>query len=239
VLSLAILISSCRRYQANGFNQTVRDTWGKDSHVPYFFFVGDGALRGGPDEIQLNVPDGDLTLQTKESLAWAVRNGFSHVFRAFPDTYVDTYRLLKSNWQDHIYTGNEQYSGGYTFAHGGPGYVLGPKAIHILLDSPIEKHDLHKSEDQWVGHSLGLRGIVCHDDKRYSLSKSWAKDEADPLEDNELISAHLSNYAGKYEPQWMHATHAARHGRPFEITIPRLKGCNCDHCMAHATGKIR
>jgi hypothetical protein len=237
-----ILVSSCRRDQANGYNDAVRLTWAADKTIPCFFIVGDGGIATR-DTVKLNVPDDylGLTFKTKESLAWAIRNGFTHVFRSFTDTYVDVKRLADSNFADHDYTGNrsDAQAGGYRFAHGGPGYWLGPRAIHILLDAPIEKekYDWHKFEDQWVGSTLHSHGIVCVDDKRYSMSMSYLKSEADPLEDNDLISAHLSNLTNQYHPDWMREVHSKRYGLDYKPTIAREKGCMCENCIALKMGQ--
>jgi len=206
------------------------------SRIPYFFFIGDGAVSSRADEIKLNVPDDylSLTYKSKESLAWAVRQGFTHAFRAFTDTHLDVGRLAQSGFAQHDYVGNDAglQSAGFQFTHGGPGFWTGPRAINILLDSPIlkEKYETDRYEDQWAGRVLYERGMVPFDDKRYSMGWSYGKDEPAVLEGNDTISEHLSSSQGQYFPDWMYAAHARRFGVPYTSKERRRKGCNCAHC---------
>ena len=235
-----ILVSSCKRDVENGMNLAVRDTWATDSKLPYFFILGDGNKQRWADEVILNVPDDYLSLpfKTKHSIEWAVRCGFTHIFRAFTDTFIDTHRLLyDSNYASHPYIGNRSKDG---FVHGGPGYWLGPKAIKILIDAPIEKSKFEndKYEDQWVGRVLALHGIHCRDDKNYSMGWSYGLDEQDPLETNEIITVHLSGESsGQYDKDWMGQVYAKRYKLPYKPTVPRLKGCNCKRCQKAALDK--
>lgn len=225
-----ILVSSCLRDQQNGSNDSIRQTWAKDSPIPVFFVVGDGVFARQSDEVKLNVPDHYLAmpLKAKASLAWAVRNGFTHVFRCFTDSYVDVFRLADSRFQNHDYIGN--FVDG--FAQGGPGYWLGPKAISIVLDCPIrpEKFEADKYEDQWIGRVLCGVGM---DDKRYSMGMSLKKAEPDPLHENDVVSVHLSMWTNQYDRDWMHQVHARRHKLPFLASVPRLPHqCLCQHCRS-------
>ena len=237
-----ILLSSCKRDQENGFNQAVRDTWAKSSPIPVFFIVGDGAFARQSDEVKLNVPDNylSLPLKTKESLAWAVRQGFTHAFRAFSDTYIDTARLQDDGSWRWDYVGN-LCDRELPFMHGGPGYWLGPKAIALLLDSPIDvtrfENDIY--EDQWVGRVLNGR-VVLRDDKRYSMGMSYKMAEPDCLVDNDVITVHLSMWTNQYDPDWMRQVHAARFGDRHEALVPRdPHQCMCKTCLLIKAKKER
>jgi len=200
--------------------------------------VGDGAVALHRDEVHLNVPDDylSLTFKTKESIAWAVRQGFTHIFRAFTDTHLDLGRLAASEFAQHDYFGNGAglQAAGFHFAHGGPGYWLGPRGINIVLDSPIRKETIEtdKYEDKWVGRVMYAVGMIPWDDKRFSMGWSYGKDEPAVLEHNETISEHLSSSQGQYFPDWMYSAHARRFGMPYSSEYRRRKGCNCKHCRA-------
>ena len=240
----AILISSCKRDADNGANLAVRETWGLDSPIPYFFVLGRGCVAKYANDLVLDVPDGwlDLPLKTKEGHRWALDMGFDFIFQCFVDTFIDTERLLASGFERNDYTGNksEPYPG-FTFAHGGPGYWTSRKAVKIVLDSPIDPaaFESDKYEDQWSGRRLGLAGIECFDDKRYSMGWSYNRDEtAFCLEDNDTITVHLSSQTGLYEPEWMRQLYSKRYGTPFVATKPRAKGCSCKYCMARLAAAL-
>ena len=238
-----ILVSSCKRDQQNGANQAVRETWGARSRIPYFFILGQGAKQLNPDELFFDVGDAylDLPHKTKQSLSWALNNGYTNAFRAFTDTFIDTERLLSSGFEKYDYTGNESEPyPGFTFAHGGPGYWLSRKGMKIVVDSPIDRKAFNSDqyEDQWSGRRLGLAGIKCVDDKRYSMG--WSYDKEEPhlsLSSNNVISVHLSNQPGQYESDWMRQVHAERYGMAFKATKVRLKGCCCKYCVARAAAQ--
>lgn len=207
-----ILISSCRRDQENGNNQAIRDTWGHRSVIPYRFFVGD-VPPVADDEICLDYcPDGYFSLPCKTwgSLKWAFENGYTHYFRAFTDTYIDTERLLASGWEAHDYYGNPCGFYRDLFMHGGPGYWLGLRAAQIIINQGYEKALGEKFEDYWVGKLMMEHQVPPAYDFRLSMGSSYSRREPMVLPTNDIISEHLSDSGNKYDKMSMYARHALR-----------------------------
>lgn len=230
-----VLVNSCKRDQKNGWNDVVRETWAKSSPVPVFFVVGDGCFARQPDELKLNVPDHYLGLpvKTKESLAWAVRNGYARVFCASTSTYVDTARLEADGSYRWDYVGNLTGSVRGPFADMRPGFNLGTKAMCILLDTPIWPNSFPGDNyvDEWIGRAL-LGHVEWRDDKRYSMGMGIKEMQPDPRNENDVISVNLADWTGKYEPDWMRQVHANRFRLPHVATSPRKRWrCPCKHCQ--------
>lgn len=211
-----ILVSSCASDIRKGYNQAIRETWGKVSLIPIFFFIGytDDALA--TDEIMVEAPDNyySLPMKTALSVRWALNLGYTHFFRAFTDTYVDTGRLLRSGFENHEYVGNMCGFHVAGFMHGGPGYWLGPQAGQIVANE-LPVHE--KFEDQWVGKMMRRHNIGFVPDFRYSMGTSYDRRELPSLPTNDIISEHLSNsaiYEHKnvplYDPSMMHGRHSNR-----------------------------
>lgn len=211
-----ILISSCKRDVENGYNQSIRDTWGADSPIDFKFFLGHGNVIQNPDEVLLNVPDdyGSLTAKTQASVQWALDNGYTHCFRSFTDTYIDPSRLLKSGFEKHHYIGNCFNCPGEPFCHGGPGYWLGPQAMPYVAKAVITATD--NCEDQWVGHVLKTAYIEPVHDDRYSMGLSYNRHERRISDDNAVISEHLSLQRGEYHKRWMYESYTRR----FKVPPP-------------------
>jgi len=210
-LSLAkpvILVSSCVRDRKNGSQQAIRDTWGADSKIPYFFFLGDTAPEA-PDEVELDCPDNYFSLpqKTQLSLKWALDRGYTQMIRAFTDTYIDTQRLVETCYGRDDYVGNLCTQVGWTFINGGPGYILSRKCAKVVVDSDIGNWQL---EDQWVGWLMSHNKIEPIHDPRFSMGRSYTHREPFPLPDNDVITAHLSSQRGVYDKYLMYRTHRRR-----------------------------
>lgn len=229
-----IAISSCGDFEANGNNQAMRDTWLKDAialGVPYKFFFGTG--QNAPQlEDSILLPDvddgyGSLTYKTRASLRWAYGQGFDHVLRVFPDTYVRMDRMMACPFMDFDYYGDFRSEEGgrpdggtgkkmptlqqaQNYASGGAGYWLSRKAFSFLIDAPVLgvwRDDLTPYvEDLWVGNILGKCGTTLKyfDDTRFCNhgSRMW------PNVRNDLITAHMS-CPERYEKGSMYAAHVA------------------------------
>lgn len=237
-----ILISSCKRDVFNGANQAIRDTWGADSAIPYFFLLGkENGITMQRDEIVLDVPDDYLSLpfKSREGKRWALATGFDFFFQCFTDTFIDTERLAASGYEKHDYTGNLAVGWKISFAHGGPGYWTSKKCAKVLIDRAIEGNhfpETDRYEDQWTGRILG-GSVQCWDDKRYSMGCSYKFEKGAVLAENDLITEHLSSATNQYHPEWMHQAFAKRYGLPFTVKKPKLRGCNCYKCVALAIGR--
>jgi|HubBroStandDraft_4_1064222.scaffolds.fasta_scaffold02564_3 hypothetical protein len=199
-----ILISSCVRDRRNGFQQAIRDTWGKSPAIPYRFFLGDVEAEEG-DEVSLPCPDNYFSLpqKTKLSLEWALENDYSHAFRCFTDTFIDTIRLRASAYAEGDYIGNPfQHGTKGFFMHGGPGYWLSRRAAEIVVGSELSMSE--QLEDQWVGRCLIDTEVTVKVDYRYSMGRSYCYYQLPVLPDNEVISEHLSKNRDKYEKWQMY-----------------------------------
>ena len=203
-----ILISSCKRDVDQRLNQTIRETWGKDSKIPYFFLLGDGNAPTQPDEIVLaGVKDDYYSLphKTQQGHAWAKAQGFDWTFQAFTDTYIDTERLLASGFAekgDYIgnkgaWAKNSKERAGLEFCHGGTGYWLSPRATDLIIAADIGNENL---EDQFVATVMKANGIRITDDKRYSMGTTYNFREPKVLATNSVITNHLSDSAHKCTP---------------------------------------
>ena len=205
-----ILISSCKRDQENGNNQAIRNTWGAHSVIPYRFFVGDTSPEHD-DEIMLDCPDNyfSLPMKTQLSLRWAMLEGYTHFFRAFTDTFIDTERLAKSGFEEHLYSGNPCGFWRDLFHHGGPGYWLNLNAAQLVITQPHAHAE--KLEDYWVGMLMQKYGVPPHHDFRYSMGLSYGRRERPSLPDNDIISEHLSDSGNKYDNKTMYDRHKLRY----------------------------
>lgn len=210
MLKPIILISSCAKDQSVevGNNQAIRDTWGRTAVIPYKFFLGDFGYSGG-DIVDLDCPDNYFSLpwKTKLSLEWALREGYTHFFRAFTDTYIDTFRLSKSDFERYSYVGNPCGFWQTGFMHGGPGYWLDQEAAQLVVNQDCRKQRL---EDYWVGRVVARHGLNVQNDFRYSMGTSYGRREAQISCKNDIISEHLSSRSGKYDKSMMYDAHRRR-----------------------------
>ena len=209
-LKPVILISSCVKDRNNGNNQAIRDTWGKASLIPYVFCLGD-TDPVEQDELYCDCPDNYFSLphKTQASLKWAISQGFTHMFRAFTDTYVDTGRLLYSEFERSDYVGNPCGFYRDLFYHGGPGYWVSARAAQHVVMSDVEGQKL---EDFWVGKVVQRfqPDLIYKHDFRYSMGQSYNRREPRVLLTNDIISEHLSDSGNKYDSGKMYARHNAR-----------------------------
>lgn len=168
-VKLLVAISSCRRDQVNGANQSIRDTWAPDlpAGVDYKFFVGEGAEPLKDDEIQLSVPDTyvGLAWKTRESLRWSLGQDYTHVYRAFTDTYIIgstwMHKMQKENWECYDLVGvipTQPEPNGWFYPFGGSGYMTSRRANEAIVKHPVPepvKGDWESfAEDVWLGMAL-------------------------------------------------------------------------------------
>lgn len=148
------------------------------------------------DEVLLPVPDDyfHLVYKVRAIHRWALRLGFSHIFKCDTDTYVDIDRLMHSGFERYDFTGGPA---GNTSVAGGGGYWISRQSAQFLANAPIT----YWAEDGWVNGTLRGHGISLHADRRYS----------DKLvsNDNDLISTHLGFRPG-YTIAMMYRAHRAR-----------------------------
>jgi hypothetical protein len=176
-MSLLIAVTSCHAGRRQCDAQ--RATWLKDSPYPVRFFVGRAKLQNPPlpDEIQLQVPDDYLNLSHKVQamVRWARANGFSHVLKCDDDVYLRPERL--AGLESEQYVGmNQKHSmcSDHPYNHGGAGYLLGGRAVHIVADAPspvctVTSPD--RSEDGWIANLLWRHGIPAKHDARFRYTR--------------------------------------------------------------------
>jgi len=213
-MNILIAIGSCQEWEANGCNQSLRDTWVKDIPgctadgysvrlVDYKFFHGRGA-EAKPDVVVLDVPDDrqGIVRKTHALHQWATARDYDFVFQCWADTYVDVAALLLSGFENHDYMGAIHSNVGaphaqYGFLLGGTGWWTSRRACKAICDAiPSEerKYDNGKADDLWAGDVIGASGC------RMSGHKDYGK----------TTTLHGSECISPYNPQWMYDTHAAR-----------------------------
>lgn len=196
------------------WRKAVRDTWLQQAVglIPHRFIVGREAAVDNVDIEWFPVDDGyeGIAIKVQAGLKWALRNGFTHVFTCYCDTYTHPQRLMRSGFEQHHYSGhvpNETNGGGYTplvcdykgryaYASGGAGYWLSQKAMEIVAyaEPRTQWDDLNTG---WV---LGEAGISCWHDPRYGF-------RGEHLYSKDQITCHLSQGTGNFDPAWIHRAH--------------------------------
>jgi len=213
-----ILISSCKRDVENGYNQSIRDTWGANSAIDFKFFLGRGNTVKHPDEVLLDVPDDyySLPAKTQESIRWALEHGYTNCFRSFTDTFIDTKRLLETDYNRASYIGNTSNAPGFVFCHGGPGYWLRKDAMEIVVNTIITPN--WNFEDQWVGRVLLDNSITAVHDNKYSMGLSYRRHDRRISYTNDVITEHLSLHTNEYDKRWIFQAYVRRFQAPPSST---------------------
>ena len=202
-MKVLIAVSSCERDMLNGNNEAMRETWLPKlaGLADYKFFVGRNEVDLREDTIRLDVPDDyrSLPFKTRESLRWALAQGYDYIFRAFTDTCCHPGRLVTSfTGQDYYghfaggYSTEPDEQGHYAYASGGPGYWLSRRACQIVVDA----HPHHWAEDVVIGDLMGRNSIQGTHEPRFFFK--WNRPHPD------TISVHLSRATNYYRPEWMY-----------------------------------
>lgn len=191
-----ILITSCNRDRWNGWQHSAEMSWYAEWHglVDCKFVIGRGCEYSQPYELVVDEKDeyADVPAKNQAARKWALDHQYDYMFHACVDTWIHVPRLLSSEYGNNPCTGF-LYGGNPS---GGLGYWLSAKAAHALLLAPPAP----VPEDVWVGHSLRDAGLALTHDPRYSSPKN------DPIPPD-MITMHLSQGTGNFDPQWMHDCH--------------------------------
>lgn len=95
-----IAVKSCKKYQIDGVNDVVRNSWLRDikqfPNATYKFFIIDG------EATQL---DEAVCMERHGELRWSVQHNYDYTFVVWPDTIVDLERLLKSDFERFEFSG--------------------------------------------------------------------------------------------------------------------------------------
>ena len=152
--------------RVNGDNsprdQAVRDTWFKHIPEPIVgkFFVGKTG-HASEDTIQLDCGDKyvfDLMDKIQQMCKWALDNGFDKLFKCDDDTFCrrELFEYLSGDTPECA-----SMLWGATALSGGPGYLLGRRAMEAVVDTPLTAHPhTNNLEDHWVGESVRAHGIM-------------------------------------------------------------------------------
>lgn len=235
-MKLLIAISSCQRFEDNGWNDAIRNTWLKDAEslgVDYKFFIGSGGTYK-PDIVI--VPAGDdyfsLVYKTLEKYIWVLNNGYDQVFHCYHDTYACVERIKSVAEEEYDYYGDyfhvdsrqpwhhESYG---SHCQSGAGAFLSRKALQYVVDgfpNIIRQHPQIWEEDLWTGRILRE-----HEDIQIGSTKfmpcNLTEFDPGPKKNNKIISVHLStihpmqgSFDGmgretewKYRPEYMYKLH--------------------------------
>jgi hypothetical protein len=176
-----IAVFCCHKYRA--WEQTIRDTWAKDSPVDVKFFLGRPNADGTADEVFLNTDDSQEGRSQKliEVYKWALAHGYTHVFRCDPDTFVRPALLMKCGFEQHDYVGGLNSF----FASGGSGFWLSERAMQIVVATASD----NPADDLEVAFRLKSYGIELHDDSRFKYYPG-------AVLDNSTVAYHLSSVKG-------------------------------------------
>ncbi len=231
-----ISISSCSKFENNGWNNALRDTWLRDAKelsVDYKFFHGIGS-ESKDDVVIIPADDSYYGLMSKtlEKHRWALDNGYDHIFHCYHDTYACVERVLSCGADKFDYFGDYYHSDPRQpwphFSHGnscqsGAGCFLSRKALqHVVEEFPeiIKKNPSVWEEDWHTGIVVRGHSELTIQDTRYMTCNLTANDFG-PRKDNDIISCHLStiypegqtwNKQGretewKYRPEYMYKLH--------------------------------
>ena len=169
-VSMKILfsITSCRVYQSNGQEDSVRESWVKEwGHLfEYRFLLGRGCDVHFDDELLLDVPDGYESVAHKCNTAhrWALDKGYDFVFQCCTDTYVAVPRLLATGFEKHACMG--AICEPLPAPGGGAGYTLDKRALSALAAA---EHPFPIGDDVLTGMTLNRVGLpMVHDDRFWS-----------------------------------------------------------------------
>ena len=176
---LLVAVKSCLRDAKEGYNQAIRDTWGKHfGDVPVRFFIGNSWLAEcdepvylKDDEISLNCLDDYDSLPYKtKAICKYVFPFYDHIFLCDTDTFVIPDKLLTCGFEKYDYAGrfghmpalgttftyqndgrNNRVEDCHPWASGGVGYSLSSRAAKLVSQT----EPMSWAEDLFVGQCIG------------------------------------------------------------------------------------
>lgn len=227
-MALFVAISSCNRFELNGWNDAMRQTWLQDAKrlgIEYKFFHGEGS-EPKDDVVVLDCADGyeALTWKTREKFKWAYEHGYTDVFHCYHDTYAAVERLLTCGYENYDFFGEFMDRDGYRFCKSGGGYFISQSAMwHVVNELP--EHPNYKGvaeEDVWVSFIVQRHPELKVFDagNQQTMPCLLTPQFEGPRRTNKFITGHLSTiydpvFKGdgsreserKYRPEYMFLKH--------------------------------
>lgn len=206
-MKFLVAISSCEKFEKNGWNDAPRDTWLQG--VEYKFFHGEGAQEK-EDVVVLPVGDDYLSLieKTRQKFKWCLNQGFDFIFHCYHDTYARPERILSSRFEEVDYMGDYYHVGAVSYGdhcQGGQGYFASRKVLQLMQREPLlpEPWETYH-EDVWVGKAVTRNSdtLLMRDSR--NMVCLYKPEDQGPRASNSIMSCHLSairqaGYDGKYE----------------------------------------
>lgn len=186
---LLIGISSCNKFETNGFNDALRSTCLNNLKTDYKIFHGDRIWTEGdmslpvfskkinyaPIEIKANhdvviseVNDDFYGIMAKyvSKCRYALDRGYDYLFNCYYDTYFVENRLLNSGFEKYDYCG--KYGAPYILQHcqGGAGVFLSKKMCKIVCDEMETKTFGHPTRispngEAWLSGKENPKNLYC------------------------------------------------------------------------------
>lgn len=246
-MSLFVGISSCDRYEKNGWNWALRNTWLTDLRelgIDYKFFVGIGA-ESKDDNVIVNAGDDYFALfhKTLEKFKWVYDKGYDNLFHCYHDTYACAGRLLENAGKadyfgDYFHADARQPFPHYSYGNScqsGQGVFISRKALKVVIDempAVIAQHPTVWEEDFWSGKIISGHPELLIQDSR-NMPCNLTLEDPGPRFDNCIISVHLSTIfdasckndssresEARYRPEYMYKMHEEWKACPKECLKP-------------------
>lgn len=178
------------------------------------------ALSLADDVMVVSAPDGYFgsAWKRRESLRWALDQGFDWVFCGFPDTFIFPDRWLPFKPMSPC-TGWKQSWYGIEFPQGGCGYFLDREGMEMFCRVPFETW----SDDSHAGLALIRSGRTFYNETRFM---------SDPRDINRMfehrpITLHLAGRSHEYSPAVVHRAWKLSKNLPMPGWDGRCAGCGC------------
>lgn len=196
-IKLFVGISSCNRFEQNGFNDALRSTCLKGLQVDYKIFHGDRTLKEGentllpvlskevtylPIEPVLNhdvivapVNDGFFGILEKYifKCQYTLDHGYDYLFNCYYDTYFVGDRLLTCGFEKYDYCGKYGHPSVYMHCQGGAGVFLSRKMCQIICEEmpvKVQRHPVVGHCDLQYGYGEDLWTGLVYGDHRFDLT---------------------------------------------------------------------
>ena len=196
-MSLLIAVKSCNKHRVAGYNEVIRQTWGRDVKFPSNLFFFHGGIRLDNDvrldEVFVGEPDNydGLPKKTRAILRWFLRGPEPHIFLCDTDTYVIPSKLEKCGYENYDIAGRYgtiwpigttkditddrgvARRNVHPWPSGGVGYFLSRRAAQIVLDTPINTWAEDYHSGQATGPHIQSGELKAIDLPNFECEVSW------------------------------------------------------------------